>query len=222
MEFWQELLPIPWLLAGFIAYGVLIGWAWSGLDRWRLRREPQKQHLFFAGSIAVMLLWLAGGSVLPGPSAHLLGMTALTLLVGWRQAMVGSLFPVAGAIVAGLEPWQTAGLVGVLLAAVPIGVTHLIWRLTKHLLPHSWVGYLAICTVLGSIMAAALGRLAVLGLMAFTGVYSLTVISQYHLSLLPLALLQESLVNITAVAAVAALRPKWLTTLPQRRYLSRQ
>lgn len=221
MDLWQELLPVPWLLAGFIAYGVLVGWAWAGLDRWRLRRETQKQHLLFASSIAVMLLWLAGGSILPGPSTHLLGMTALTLLVGWRQAMVGSLFPVIGAVLAGVEPWQTAGLAGVLLAAVPIGITHLVWRLTERVLPHSLFGYLAICAVLGSILAAALGRLAVLGLIALSGVYSLTVIGQYHLSLLPLALLQESLVNIVAVAAVATLRPKWLTTLPQRRYLSR-
>lgn len=58
MNISQELLPIPWLLAGFIAYGALLGWAWSGIDRGRLRQEPQRQHLLFAGSIAVMALWL--------------------------------------------------------------------------------------------------------------------------------------------------------------------
>lgn len=195
MAAWQELLPIPWLLAGFVAYGALVGWAWSGLEHWRLRCDVQKLHVFFASAVAVMALWLAGGSVLPGPGAHLLGMTALTLLVGWRQAMVGSLFPVFGTAFAGVEPWQTAGLFGLLLAVVPIGVTHWVWRLTRRMLPHSVVGYLAICTVLGSIVAAAMGRLA---------------------------LLQESLLNAGAVAAVAALRPKWLMTLPrQRRYYSR-
>jgi uncharacterized membrane protein len=221
MDHWHELLPIPWLLAGFIAYGVLVGWAWSGIDRWRLRRDSQKQHLLFASSIAVMVLWLAGGSVLPGPSAHLLGMTAFTLLVGWRQAMIGSLFPVVGVILAGIEPWPTLGLTGLLLAAVPIGVTHAVWRLTERWLPHSLLGYFAVCTVLGSVIAAGLGRLAVLGLLAATGIYSVAVIGQHHLSLLPLALLQECLVNITAVAAVVVVRPKWLTTLPQRRYFSR-
>lgn len=198
-----------------------MGWAWSGIDRWRLRRETQKQHVLFAGSIAVMLLWMADGSVLPGPSSHLLGMTALTLLVGWRQAMVGSLFPIAGAVVAGIEPWQTAGLAGVMLAAVPIAVTHWVWRLVERFLPYSLFGYLAISTILASIIAAALGRLAVLGLIVLTGVYSVAVIRHYHLPLLPLALLQEGLVNIGVVAAVAAWRPKWLSTLPRRRYLSR-
>lgn len=217
----QQLLPIPWLLAGFIAYAVLVGWAWSGIDRRRLRQEAQKQHLLFAGSIVVMMLWLADDSALFAPGSHLLGMTALTLLVGWRQALVGSLFPVIGAVLVGTEPWSTAGLAGLLLAAMPIGVTYLLWRLTHRFLPYSLLGYLAICTLLGSAIAAALGRLAVVGLLASTGHYSASIIGQQHLALLPQALLQECFINIIAVMVVATLRPKWLTTLPQRRYLSR-
>lgn len=148
-------------------------------------------------------------------------MTALTLLLGWRQALIGSLFPLVGAVLVGTEPWPTAGLAGLLLAAVPIGVTHLLWRLTERLLPHSLVGYLTVCALLGAAVAAALGRLAVSGLLATTGLYSVASIGQQYLALLPLALLQEGLVNIAAVAAVAAWRPKWLITLPQRRYFSR-
>lgn len=221
MNISQELLPIPWLLAGFIAYGALLGWAWSGIDRGRLRQEPQRQHLLFAGSIAVMALWLTDSGASPGLRLHLLGMTALTLLLGWRQALIGSLFPLVGAVLVGTEPWPTAGLAGLLLAAVPIGVTHLLWRLTERLLPHSLVGYLTVCALLGAAVAAALGRLAVSGLLATTGLYSVASIGQQYLALLPLALLQEGLVNIAAVAAVAAWRPKWLITLPQRRYFSR-
>jgi len=221
MDLSQELLPIPWLLAGFIAYGALLGWAWSGIDRWRLRREAQRQHLLLAGSVAVMALWLTDSGALSGFHVHLLGMTALTLLVGWRQALIGSLFPIVGAVLVGTEPWPTAGLARFLFAAMPLGVTPMLLRPTQRFLPHSLFCYLAVFALLGAAVATALGHLAVSGLLVTTGSYSAARVGQQYLALLPMALLQECLVNIIAVAAVATLRPQWLTTLPQPRYLSR-
>jgi uncharacterized membrane protein len=221
MDLPQGLFPVPWLLAGSIAYAMLVVWAGAGIDWQRLKRQPQRQHVLLAGSIGVMMLWLAGGGLMPGIGGHLLGMTTLTLLVGWRQALVGSLFPVIGAALAGVEPWPTAGLAGFMLAAVPIGVTHLVWRISTRTLPRSLLIYLGVCACFGSALAVVLPRAAIGGMLASTGIYALDVIGSKYLSLLPMALLQETVTNLVAIAVLALLRPNWLMTLQQRRHFSR-
>lgn len=217
----EHLLPLPWLVAGFVGYIALLGWAAAGLDRRRLMRETQRQHLLFASCVAVMSMWLLRSAVEPGVGVHVLGMTALTLLVGWRQAMLGSLFPVVGTVAAGAEPWQTAGLAGLVLAALPIGVTHLIWLAAERALPRRVSVYLVVCALCGSAVAVMLARLLVLCLLLATGAYTLNMLGRDYLSLLALALVPEAIVNAVAVAALAAWRPQWLSTLPRQRYLSR-
>ncbi len=209
-----HVLPEIWLLTGIVAYGALVLWALAGIDRRRLQREPLRQHLLLGGSVAVMVLWLVRSSmVMPEIGLHVLGMTALTLLVGWRQALVGSLLPVLGPVLVGAEPWQMAGLSGLALAALPIGITHLVWRITQRLLPRNLFVYLFVCTLCGSALAAALARVAAVALLAIAGTYTLAAISHDQLVLLSLLLLPESLVNVAAIAALAAWRPQWLITL---------
>lgn len=220
MDLPQGLFPASWLIAGVLAYALLVIWAATGLNWRRLRRLPHKQHAFFAGSTAVTLLWLADNGLLPGAGGHLLGMTALTLLLGWRQAMVGSLFPVICATLVGVEPWSTAGLAGLLLAALPIGITHLLWRISSYTLPRSLFVYLGVCVFCGSILTVVLPRAAISGMLASTGIYTFEVIRREYLSLLPMALLLEAVVNLTVIATLALLRPDWLLSL-QQRYLSR-
>jgi uncharacterized membrane protein len=221
MNLANDVLPLPWLLAAFLGYVALVAWALSGIDRWRLQRETQRQHLLFASSVAVMVLWLVRTDVMLGLSAHVLGMTALTLLVGWRQAVVGSLFPVVGSVLVGAEPWQTVGLAGLIVAALPIGVTHLLWRISDRLLPSNMAIYLGVCALLGSVLAAALARLAVLGLLLLAGAFTFAAVGKDYLTLLPLTLLPEGVINVIAVSMLAAWRPQWLMTLRQQRYLSR-
>src|SRR5690606_30796176 len=118
----------------------------------------------------------------------------------------GSLFPVLGPVLVGAEPWQMVGLSGLALAALPSCITHLVWRITERLLPHNLFVYL-FCTLCGSALGAALARLAAMALLAIAGTYTLAAISQDHLVLLSLLLLPESLINVAAVATLAAWRP---------------
>src|SRR5690625_2444380 len=101
MNISADMFSAPWLATGMVAYGALLSWALAGIDHRRLQRQPHRQHLLLAGSVAVMSLWLARSAVMPGVGVHILGMTSLTLLLGWRQALVGSLFPLGGSVLVG-------------------------------------------------------------------------------------------------------------------------
>lgn len=221
MSLSPDLLPIPWLVAGFLGYGTLVAWALSGIDRWQLRRQTFRQHLLFASSVAVMVLWLVRADGGPGLGVHVLGMTGLTLLVGWRQAMVGSLFPVVAVALAGAEPWQTVGITGIVLAALPIGVTQFVWRASEQLLPRRVITYLLVCALCGSLLAGAVTRLVVLAMLLAVGAYASASIVGDYLKLVMLILVPEGIINVAAVSALALWRPQWLSTLRQQRYLSR-
>lgn len=217
----QGLFPVSWLVAGSLVYAALVIWAGAGIDWRRLQRHTTRQHLLLAGSIAVMMLWSAGREIIPSIGGHFLGMTALTLLVGWRQAMVGSLLPVVGVVVVGIEPWPTAGLAGLMLAALPIGSTYLVWRVSARFLSRGLFTCLGLSTFFGSVLAIVLTRAGVSGLLAGTGIYALDVIGREYLSILPIALTQEALVNLLVITALALFRPHWLQTIQQRQYFSR-
>ena len=221
MNLAPDLLPLPWFGASYVLFGALLLWALIGIDYRRWARESLRQHLFFGASLAVMLLWFVRAGFSPGLGIHFLGMTALTLLLGWRLAMAGSLFALIGSAAIGVESWQTLGMSGLLLVALPIGISHLIWKLADRRLPANLFVYILGCGFFGSLLAAALARVAVGAVMLAGGAYGWETIRSQYVAVLPLALFPEGIINGMVISVLAAFRPEWVATLDARRYLSR-
>lgn len=211
-------LPQLWLWIACALYGGLCAFAAAGINYRRFVCQPLRQHLFFAASIMTMVLWFMRTGEHPGLYMHILGVTGLTLVLGWRMALVGSLFAVLGSAVLGLEPWPSVGVAGLLLAAFPIFLTQGIIRLADRRLPPSTFAYVFVCAFCGSVLAAGLARMAVAGLLWWSGAYPPEQLMEDYLRLLPFVLLPEGLINGLFVSALAAYRPRWLTTLNPRHY----
>ena len=65
-----------------------------------LRESPMRVHLVAGGGVACLLLWLMNVRGIDGLVFHLLGMTTLTLLLGWSLAtLVGTLALVTALLV---------------------------------------------------------------------------------------------------------------------------
>ncbi|XOV89295.1 MAG: energy-coupling factor ABC transporter permease [Pseudomonadota bacterium] len=71
--------------------------------KWHLLLASRtRQHLFFGGMLAALLLWQLRIQVVDGVWIHLLGMTALTLVLGWCYAVIaGTLVALAYTLMAG-------------------------------------------------------------------------------------------------------------------------
>ena len=76
-------LAAAWLLlaAGLLAAGRYTPWR-------ILRLSPERVHLVAGGAVACLLLWLLNIRMVDGLVLHLLGMTTLTLVVGWSLALL--------------------------------------------------------------------------------------------------------------------------------------
>ncbi len=218
MNLTADQFPFVWLWPGFALYFLLLTWALGGLDLNELKRRRSRQHVFYAGSIAVMMLWLMRTGIQPGLGLHLLGISGLALIAGWRLAFLGALFPLVGVVVLGHEPWQAAGMVAMVMVALPIAVTYGVWRLTERFLPSNLFVYIFVCGFFGSAMAALLAHLAAAGLMLATGATESATITRDYLVYLPLMLFPEALINGGLISVLVAYRPEWLATFNTRRY----
>lgn len=73
---------------GLIALICVLAAAWSA--PWpALRTATERQHVLLGGLVAMLLLWLLSLEVTAGITIHLLGVTSLTLIVGWRFTILG-------------------------------------------------------------------------------------------------------------------------------------
>ncbi|MEM1436211.1 MAG: energy-coupling factor ABC transporter permease [Pseudomonadota bacterium] len=83
IPFWLN-LPLCLVMLGCVA-GAVRKADWSAL-----RAVPARQHVLLAGLLGLLLLWLLTLKVIDGVWIHLLGVTSLTLIVGWRFTIVGA------------------------------------------------------------------------------------------------------------------------------------
>jgi uncharacterized membrane protein len=219
MNLAQDLLPNSWLISGYLLYGVVLSLALWRIDYQNLLRVPQRQHLFFGASIAIMCLWLIRAGITPGLGVHLLGITSLTLLLGWQLAVVGAVAALAGSAIMGNEEWLSLGLSGVLLVLIPVLVTHAVWRFTLRFLPPNLFIYILGCGFFGAGIATMAARLSVGGVLFAGGVLDWNTTGTEYLPISLLTLFPESFINGIVIAAIAAYRPEWLATLDAERFL---
>lgn len=61
-----------------------------------LRAASERQHVLLGGLLALLFLWMLTLQVTEGVWMHLLGVTSLTLIVGWRFTMLGATLVLIG------------------------------------------------------------------------------------------------------------------------------
>lgn len=221
MNLAHDLLPHSWLILGYLLYGGALSWAIYRADFQALLNDPRRQHLLFGASIALMCLWLIRAGITPGLSVHLLGMTTLTLLLGWQLAIVAALTALIGSAVLGNEEWSNLGVIGTLLVVVPVFITHNIWRFTNRYLPPNLFIYILGCGFFGAGVATLAARLATSGLLLGSGAMDWVIIQDEYLPISLLTLFPESFTNGVIIASFAVYRPEWLATLETERFLGK-
>jgi len=83
IPFWLNLITGLTMLVCVTWAGVTAPWA-------ALWAVSERQHVLLGGLLALLFLWLLSFQVVAGVWIHLLGVTSLTLIVGWRFTVVGA------------------------------------------------------------------------------------------------------------------------------------
>lgn len=213
-----DTIPAFILWASWLAYGAVVLWAIVRAP-WSRLLDNESLHVFLGASVAIMLLWHIRAGVSPGLNFHLLGITSLTLLVGWPLAVVASAIALAATWLNGGLTTHTLALVGLLSAVIPITVTQVLLQLAQRHLPHNFFVYVYLNAFvaggLGILLAGALN----VAFSVFADAPQLQSLRPLYLSFLPLMFFSEAVINGMFMTMVVALRPRWVTTFDDNLYL---
>ena len=159
--------------------------------------------------------------IAPGLAIHILGITLLTLMMGWGLASLAGLMALAVTTLVGLEPWTSFGTNALICVLIPALVSHGVMLFERRLALRNFFGFIFISGFFGAGASVLAASLTISLLLWSGGVYAAHQLVHDYLRYLPLFVFPEAFLNGTMVAALTAFHPDRLLMLQQHRYHSR-
>ena len=208
------LLALCW---GLFAAGLLLA---VRRAPWRqLRTAPRRIHLVAGGALACLVLWLLNIRAIDGLVLHLLGVTTLTLVVGWSLAVLAATASllafalVTDVSVAGLP------LAWLFSVALPASVSYLLVRALYRPGLGNPFFYIWGAGFAGGALVVLLDALLALALFAFLGLERWISNALDLWPLIFLVMFSEAFINGMCIAALAIFHPDAVKTFDDRFYL---
>lgn len=222
MSISSGLLAPGWLWSSALAFSlILMAALWRAPWQIVLRRNGI-QHLVFGATVLLILMWTLRAGISPGLSIHFLGITALTLILGWDLAVICATVALLVMSVIGLESWQGLGVNGLLAVALPAGVTLAILTWVERSAERNFFIYLLVCGFVGAGVSIALCGLAMGALLWLDGVYPWQKIHHEYVRYIPLIMFPEGLLNGILMTGVMVFPPDWIRTFDAKAYIDDQ
>ena len=218
MELDGTLVTPPIFWTSQIVYGIVLSYA-GFTAHWGQLQNNERLHVYLGTIVTLLLLWNIRGGILPGLNFHLLGVTAVTLMVRWRFAFIAVTITLAGFSINGHFAWQTLAINALVLGGVPILTTEIVLRLAQRCLPLNLFIYVFINAFLaGGLSALAVGS-AKSGLLVLSGTYDWDQVSYDYLVYLPMMFIAEALINGWLIVIFVVYWPHWVDSFDDERYL---
>ncbi len=148
------------------------------------------------------------------------GLTSLTLLLGWRLALLAPCLTLLVLSYFGVIPLAEIGWQALIGVALPVATTWLMFLASWAWLPRHLFVYLFVVAFLGA-LSISIKVVASALLMGLSNTYPWYTISADYLSIWPLLLFPEALLNGMTMTLLAIYRPHWVNTFFDREYLGR-
>lgn len=218
MNFPDGLLPASWLWLGHLLYWPLL---WRALRSapWFHLREVESLNVLLGAVVALLLVWTMQAGFVQGLNLHLLGATLLTLMFGWQFAFLSMSVVLLGATLTGAGGWWVFPVNGVLLAALPVLLSHGIYRIADRRLPNHFFIYIFLCAFFGAAAAMGAVGLASTLVLQLADVYSFEYIHYNYLRYFPLLMFPEAFITGMIMTLLVVYCPRWVSTFDDARYL---
>lgn len=214
-----ELIP-HWLSVGlWLLLLVTLLLAVRMADWTAMRAVSARYHLLFGGTLFCLILWLLSVRVIPGLWLHFLGMTTLTMILGWRFAMIG------GSIAIVLHTLLIGqGLVAVspawlLTVAVPATVSRLLVHRLRNFRSRNLFVYLLGAGFGGGLLSVLLVAVTALPVLWLIGQHGWASQALANWPLILLMMFPEGFINGMVVTTLTVFYPGMVKTFDDNYYL---
>lgn len=218
MDFPASLIPGAILWPANVLLGLLVLSALRSAPLNRMR-DNQFTHVYFASCVVLLLLWNTRAGVLPALNFHLLGVTTLTLMFGWAYALLAVLAVSVGTLISQQGEWVGLGLNTLVIGVIPIVLTQFLLRFAQAKLANNFFVYIYINGFLAaglSILAAGLSGALI---MLLVEIRSAEWLVYQYFPYFPLVFFAEAFVNGMLTTAMVVMRPDWVSSFDDARYI---
>lgn len=184
-----------------------------------LYKTSARQTGVLACALVFALLWRIKAGILTGLDLHILGITAATLILGWRLAILSSILASAllfsfGQVSFNLLPVQI--LIG---AFIPILLSYLSFVMCYHYLPKHFFVYIFVCAFITAGFIACI-KISLGALFYFSlGQYNWQELADNYVYLSAIIWFPEAMLNGMAITILITYRPHWVKTFYDKDYL---
>lgn len=156
----------------------------------------------------------------PGLHFHVLGLTAATLLMGWRFSLLAGALVVI--VMAGFGKIRIAeiGLTYCLVVIIPVLFTYSLYLLIQRHLPQNPFVYILVAGFLNAGLTQAVHALTVSSVYLWDGIYTTKELWLDYLRFLPLMMFPEGIINGMFLAGMVSFNPQWLSTFDEDSYFN--
>ncbi len=218
MHYPDGLLPTGWLVFLHACGWPVIAWSAWRAQWWRLG-NLQDLRVWLGATLFVTLLWQVRAGIDPGLEFHLIGTTVLTLMFGRHFAVISVSLATVATILSGTDSLASFPVSVLLLGVIPARLSWLAWRIVERHLANNLFVYIFITGFFGAALCAICARLCNALLAWAAGVYDWDYLAEFYL---PFALMMgfpEAFVSGTLITMLTVLKPQWLLTFRDSRYL---
>lgn len=205
-----------WLLVVALALSLVLA---VRLAPWRKLRDPEQMHVFLGTTVVLILLWHLDAQVQPGLSFHLLGLTAITLMMGWSLAVLATAIALVGVTLNTGGDWAGFAANAFLAGVVPITLTQVALILIRWYLPKQFFVYVLINGFVTAGLVAALSAYLAIGLLVLSGAYSFADMGEKVIPYFPLMFMPEAFLNGWVLVVLVAFKPRWVYSFSDEQYL---
>ena len=210
-------IPVAWLWTLW-TLAALLGILIARQAGWRMLKDTANLNVFLAASVAVLGLWLIKTGVKPGLNFHLLGATALTLMFRPLFALL-AIALITAAVTFWHGEYAAFPANWLLMGAVPVGVSWVLFRLIDGKLPNHLFIYVFLNAFFGAALAVAAVGLASTAFASLAGAYPLGYLLDEYLPYYLLMAWAEAFATGMLITVMVVYKPEWVATFDDRRYL---
>ncbi|MFT5706814.1 MAG: putative membrane protein, partial [Oceanospirillaceae bacterium] len=188
----------------------------------KLKSNLGLQHLCFGATVALMIIWSIQADLIDGVKIHFLGMTALTLILGWDLAVVcASIVLVVLNTISG-DSGSNIVANGVITILLPVAVAQIVLHIVSNKLPKNFFIFMFFCGFFCAGLTAILIGCAVAAILGLNDIYSWLKIQQDIVSVIVLTIFPEGLLNGMLLTAIMTFYPDWIRSFDAQEYIDNQ
>ncbi len=186
-----------------------------------LLTRPARQTGVFACAVCLALIWQIQAGILEHLNIHILGITAVTLIMGWRLAFLCSLL--ASLLLLYFTELSSNQFAQFLLLStfIPIYLSHALYLLCYRFLPKHFFVYIFVCAFLCAGFVGAAKILISGGYFYLLGLYDLPTLLDNYMFYAVIMWFPEAMLNGMVITLLITYRPHWVKTFYDQEYLNK-